>query len=342
MPRKTDARPDAILQSFGRELMKQKLWAGVDIGGTKAAVVLSAAPPLVLSRIEFATEPAQGPEPAIECIKASLHSMLAGQDTTAAALTAIGVSCGGPLNRNTGVIQAPPNLSTWVDVPIVEILAREFGCPTRLENDANAGAIAEHRFGAGRGFRHVVFLTAGTGLGAGIILNGELYLGASDMAGEIGHVRLTRSGPVGYHKAGSVEGWASGGGMAQVAERALRLAVRQGRKTSLLDTPGGRTVTARDVGIAAMAGDAVGRDIVRACGRKLGEAMAILVDILNPECIVVGGMGMRLGDLLLGPARESLRREALRPAFDACRVVPAQLGERIGDVAALCVAVDAA
>ncbi len=321
--------------------MQQTLWAGVDIGGTKTAAVLSAAPPELLGRTEFATAPEHGPEPAIQQIKAALHAMLAAQGATSSALKGIGVSCGGPLNSKTGVIQTPPNLSTWIDVPIVDILRAEFDCPVSIENDANAGAVAEHRFGAGRGYNNVVFLTLGTGLGAGIVLNGQLYSGTNDMAGEVGHVRLTRNGPVGYHKAGSVEGWASGGGMAQVAARMLAAARRAGRKSVLLDRSDLLTVTARDVGLAAQAGDAVAKSIVRTSGKKLGEAMAILVDILNPQRIVVGGMAMRLGELILAPARKSLEKEALQQSLSVCCVVPAQLGESIGDIAALCIAMDA-
>ena len=320
--------------------MSQRLWAGVDIGGTKTAVVLSAAPPALLGRIEFPTLPEQGPQPAIAQIVSSLRSLLAAQSATPAALRAIGVSCGSPLDPMAGVIQAPPNLSTWIDVPIVEILAREFSCPVRLENDANAGAVAEHRFGAGRGFSHLVFLTMGTGLGAGILIDGRLYRGVTDSAGEIGHVRLTQSGPVGYHKAGSVEGWASGGGMRQVAARVLQAAYRKREKTVLLAGHEG-IIAAREVGLAAQAGDRVARRILGISGRKLGMALAILVDLLNPECIVIGGLAMRLGDLILAPAREVLAREALSPAVAACKIVPAQLGERIGDIAALCVAIDA-
>jgi glucokinase len=129
--------------------------------------------------------------------------------------------------------------------------------------------------------------------------------------------------------------------MAQIAERVLKVVQRSGRKTVLLETFGSKRVSARDVGLAAQAGDAVARSIVRTSGRKLGEALAILVDILNPECIVIGGLAMRLGELILGPARVSMRREALGPATAVCRVVPAMLGERIGDVAALCIAMDA-
>jgi glucokinase len=275
---------------------------------------------------------------AIEQIVAALNKMLSELKSTAASLRGIGVSCGGPLDPHTGVIQAPPNLATWIDVPIVKILATEFGCPVVLENDANAGAMAEHRYGAGKGTHHMVFLTMGTGLGAGIIIHDRLYRGANDMAGEVGHVRLTQKGPVGYYKAGSVEGWASGGGLAQIAKSVLNDARRNGRKTLLLELPHEQGITAKDVGLAAEKGDAVARRILTICGRKLGLALAILVDVLNPERIVIGGLAMRLGDLILEPARQALRKEALQPALAACSVVPAMLGERIGDIAALCVA----
>lgn len=316
--------------------------AGVDIGGTKTAVVLADAPPDTLGRIEFATRQELGPEHAIASIKTAIRELLTRASASPADLAGIGVSCGSPLDPVRGVIQAPPNLSTWVDVPIVEILRSEFGCPVSLENDANAGAAAEHRFGAGRGTRHMIFLTMGTGLGAGIIIDGRLYQGVTDAAGEIGHVRLTRNGPVGYHKAGSVEGWASGGGMAQVAAREVEAARRARRSSVLLEGEAERRITARDVAEAAKAGDKLALRITNICGRKLGETLAILVDVLNPECIVIGGLAMRFGELVLKPARRWMHNEALGPSAAACRVVPAQLGERIGDVAALCIAMDAA
>jgi glucokinase len=308
--------------------MTEGVWAGVDIGGTKTAVVLSAALPAVLCRKEFPTLPGHGPEPAIRRIVECLRAQLGPRE-----LQGIGVSCGGPLNSAAGIIQAPPNLATWVDVPITRILRDEFGVPCRLENDANAGAVAEHRFGAGRGTRNMVFLTMGTGLGAGIIADGRLYRGTCDAAGEIGHVRLTRSGPVGYRKAGSVEGWASGGGLAQVAAAAVATARGLGKTTTLPEAP-----TAKDVAAAAAAGDAVARRLIRATGRRLGETLAILVDILNPERIVVGGLAMRLGEDLLAPARAVLSREGLPASVAVCEVVPAELREQIGDLAALCVA----
>jgi glucokinase len=294
------------------------MFAGVDIGGTKTAVVLSAAMPEIVARREFPTRPEDGPSPAIALIKRHLREMLAEAD---GALDAIGVSCGGPLDRTAGLIQSPPNLATWSDVGITSILGDEFGVPCYLENDANAGAVAEHRYGAGAGSSHMVFLTMGTGLGAGIVIDGRLYRGATECAGEIGHVRLTARGPVGYNKAGSVEGWASGGGIAQQAA-AAGLGAR----------------TAREVAQAAAQGNRTALRIVRTAGRKLGCALSILIDVLNPERIVIGGLAMRMGEAILGPAREVIRREALPEGARGCTIVPAALGEKIGDLAALCVA----
>jgi glucokinase len=312
---------------------------GVDIGGTKTAVLLSLAPPDVLDRVEFPTLPENGPEPALQLIKQHTAELLARHNLGHDQVLAIGVSCGGPLDHVRGVIQAPPNLATWVDVPIKAILEAEFQAECRLENDANAGAVAEHRFGSGQGCRNMIFITMGTGFGSGIITDGRLYHGSDDMAGEIGHVRLTRSGPVGYYKAGSVEGWVSGGGLAQVAQVAVAAARRRNQQTALADLlDRGRPITARDVALAAQQGDAVAARVIQSTGRKLGTVLAMLVDVLNPERIVIGGLAMRLGDTLLKPARKLIQREALAVPAKTCQVLPASLGERIGDVAALCVA----
>lgn len=310
-----------------------RLLVGVDIGGTKTAVVLSRDPPHTLWRAEFPTFPQQGPEHALAKIVSLIRQGLA---ESGSELRSIGVSCGGPLDRVRGIIQRPPNLPTWDGVPVKAILESEFGVPCALENDANAGAVAEHRFGAGRGCRHLVFLTLGTGLGAGLILNGEIFRGATSMAGEIGHVRLTEGGPNGYNKAGSVEGWASGSGMVQHAADTIRMAVAAGGSTRLAEKL--VTLSARDIGMAMAEGDAVAARIVEQTGRRLGEALAVLVDILNPERIVIGGLALRFGERLLAPARRSMQAEALPLSAAACSIFPAELGEGIGDVAAICIA----
>ncbi len=310
-----------------------RLLVGVDIGGTKTAVVLCKEPPHLLWRAEFPTAPQRGPEHALAKIAHLIRQGLAESGSEA---SSIGVSCGGPLDRIRGVIQRPPNLPTWDGVPVKAMLEAEFGVPCTLENDANAGAVAEHRFGAGRGCRHLVFLTLGTGLGAGLILNGEIFRGATSMAGEIGHVRLTEGGPNGYNKAGSIEGWASGGGMVQHAADTIRMAIAAGESTKLADRM--TMLTARDIGIAMTEGDAVAARIVEHTGRRLGEALAILVDILNPERIVIGGLALRFGEHLLSPARKWMHIEALPSSAAACSILPAELGERIGDIAAICIA----
>jgi glucokinase len=308
----------------------EKILLGVDVGGTKTAVVISTAPPVTLGRVEFATEPARGPQYALDRIVEAGRRLLGEHEGE---LTAIGVSCGSPLDRVRGIVQAPPNLTTWIDVPICHFLSQALQAPCRLENDANAGAVAEHRFGAGQGADHLVFLTLGTGLGAGIIADGRLYLGANGDAGEIGHVRLSPTGPVGYHKAGSIEGWSSGGGIAQLAARLLAQAERRGEVSVLM--PG---ATARDVGNAAKAGDQVALRILARSGERLGQALAMLIDVLNPQRIVLGGLAWRMGEPLMAPMRRVMQREALPQTLRACEIVPAALGESIGDVSALCVA----
>jgi glucokinase len=315
----------------------EKVFLGIDVGGTKTAVIVSAQPPEVLGRMEFATLPELGPERAIGLIVESGRSLLAQHALNDDSIVAIGVSCGSPLDRVRGIVQSPPNLSTWVDLPICKILADEFHTTCRLENDANAGAVAEHRFGAGQGTENMVFLTLGTGLGAGIIAGGRLYLGANGDAGEVGHVRLSRTGPVGYHKAGSVEGWSSGGGIAQLAVSMLAKAKQRGH-VSILHAQIGQGITARDVGSAAHAGDVIARSILRTSGERLGQTLAMLLDVLNPERIVLGGLAWRMGDNLLASMRKVIRREALPQTQRACEIVPAALGEKIGDVAAVCVA----
>jgi glucokinase len=310
-----------------------RMLVGIDIGGTKTAVVFCNEPLKIVWREEFPTRPELGPGHAIEKIVHLIHRARA---ETGYGIHSIGISCGGPLDRHQGLIQRPPNLSTWNDVPIKTILENEFAAPCSLENDANAGAVAEYRFGAGRGCRHMVFLTLGTGLGAGLILNGQIFRGASSLAGEIGHVRLTETGPNGYDKAGSAEGWASGAGMALHAADMIRAAIANGESTILA----GRTleISAREIGAAMAEGDTVAARIVQQTGLRLGEALAVLVDILNPERIVIGGLALRFGEDLLAPARRRLQEEALPAASAACSVVPAALGEQIGDAAAICIA----
>jgi glucokinase len=326
-----------------------KVLVGVDIGGTKTAVVLgrladgNPGRPEILDRQAFDTEHGQGPGPVVDRICSTARTLLDAHAIPASDVAGIGISCGGPLDSRRGLVLSPPNLSGWDRVPVATLLERALGAPARLQNDANACALAEWRFGAGRGCRNMVFLTFGTGMGAGLVLDGRLYEGPTDLAGEVGHVRLAEDGPEGYGKRGSFEGFCSGGGIARLAraEAARRLAA--GAPVGYCPDPAGLDgITARTVAEAATRGDPAARAVLAESGRWLGRGLAVLVDVLNPERIVIGSMFVRCREFLEPTMATELAREALPSAAAACTVVPAGLGEAIGDFACLAVAMAAA
>ena len=302
---------------------------GLDIGGTRTAVVLGDRTGNILRRSEFATHPERGFEPAFAELCQYIAAIRAHAAKPSPPPDVLSVSIGGPLEIETGIIHSPPNLPGWDNIPLKTLLQERTGLPVYIEHDGNAGALAEWYFGAARGARNVIFLTMGTGFGGGLILNGQLYRGTTDLAGEVGHLRLAETGPVAFGKAGSWEGLCGGAGIARRA--AQRFPARWG--------PG--TVTVRGLAQLAQTGDADARTIFAEVGRDLGRGLAILLDVLNPEVIVIGSLAVRLGELVLQPARDELTREALPGAVAACRIVPAGLGERLGDLAALCAAIQA-
>ncbi|MFV0401136.1 MAG: ROK family protein [Oscillospiraceae bacterium] len=318
--------------------------AGIDIGGTKTAVILArqserAAPPEILERIAFSTpvgaEAKRGPIQIQEALREALER----RKLSPSDLAAIGASCGGPLDSENGLILSPPNLYGWDELPIVRGLEEAFGVPSALQNDADACALAEWRYGAGQGCRNMIFLTMGTGMGAGLILNGRLYSGTNGMGGEVGHTRLDRNGPVGYGKEGSFEGFCSGGGIAQVARtRALEL-LQTGKPASycatLEELP---NITARSVAEAAQAGHSDALAVWRETGERLGQGVSLLIDILNPERIVIGSIFQRSETLLRESMELVIARETLSRNRSVCEIVPALLGDQIGDYAALSVA----
>lgn len=281
-------------------------YVGIDIGGTKCAVVRGDDQGTILQKVQF---PTAGRDETLDRILAEAAAMVTA-DTVSA-----GISCGGPLDSRRGLILGPPNLPGWNQVPITRMVSQSCGVDAFLQNDADACALAEWRFGAGAGCENMVFLTFGTGIGAGLILNGRLYSGSGGAAGEIGHVRLYDDGHIGYGKAGSFEGYCSGGGIAQYGQgSALELAKR------------------------AEAGDKEALEIWMRIGRDMGRLLAVLIDLLNPERIVIGSIFVRAGQYMRKSMEETLREEALPGNLDACRVVPAKLGESLGDMAAICVA----
>lgn len=311
---------------------------GVDIGGTKCAVVYGIdidGQIRIEDKVRFDTLDVNNTISRILnelkrlCLKYSLNP----ENTRG-----IGISCGGPLDSRKGMILSPPNLPGWDNIPIVQMVENATGIKASLQNDANACAVAEWKYGAGRGTKNMVFLTFGTGLGAGMILDGRLYSGTNDFAGELGHIRLADFGPVGYGKAGSVEGFASGGGIAQLAATAVKEKLMMGNKVSWCPNGDISSITAKEVAEAAKKGDELAIEIYKTSATYLGKAIAILIDLINPEMIIIGSIFVRAEELIRPFMQAAIDHEALSGASKVCMIKPAELSESIGDVAALSLA----
>lgn len=318
--------------------MKYRLLAGVDIGGTKCAVTLGLPESggiVIKDKLRFPTTDVEG---TIRDIKSALREVMERNGLGSEGISAIGISCGGPLDSRTGVIMSPPNLPGWDNIPIVRILSEEFEVPAAVHNDANACALAEWLFGAGKGTRNMVFMTFGTGLGAGLILDGKLYTGTNDNAGELGHIRLEGFGPVGYGKAGSFEGFCSGSGIEQLARSMVKERLQMGHSVPWCPDGNLDVITAKAVADAMREGDPLAKRVYEVSARQLGKGLSIVIDILNPEVIVIGSIYARNEDIFKPLMEEVLAQEALPLANKVCKVVPAALGESIGDYAALSIA----
>ncbi len=286
----------------------------LDIGGTKCAVCAANAQGKILFRRQIATKD-------YPCWQDVLEILVQFGKESGFDPLAIGVSCGGPLDSEKGLVLSPPNLPGWDEVPVTKWLEERMHVPAFLQNDANACALAEWQYGAGKGSRNMAFLTFGTGLGAGLILNGRLFEGANGMAGEIGHIRMAEDGPVGYGKRGSLEGFCSGGGLAQLAKMRI-----------------GREMSAKELAEAAEKGNLEAEKVLRESAQMLGRGLSILVDILNLDTIVIGSIFARAEKWFRAEMEKMMQREALPMGLSVCRVVPAALGDSIGDLAAVTIA----
>jgi glucokinase len=317
---------------------QSELYLGLDIGGTKCGLVVGDASFSIKSKIVFDTRTERGYQAILSEFQKHIKSLLV--DYSDYKLKRIGISCGGPLDSKRGIIYSPPNLPGWDSVPITKIFSDEFGVEVALQNDANACALAEWLMGAGKGTSNMIFLTFGTGMGAGLILNGKLYSGTNDLGGEVGHLRLEKTGPVGFGKAGSFEGFCSGGGITQLAKSIISERLKNNQSVYFcpsLELVG--EIDSKIVALAAQTGDPVASEIIRISAEYLGQGLAILIDILNPECIVIGSVYAR-NEVLFKPIVEKvLQNEAIPAALEVCQIKPAKLGDSIGDYAALCVAI---
>jgi len=299
---------------------------GFDIGGTKTACVEGNIDGEILQRVETPTNAAQAFAETFPGIVKHAQTLVGVAKDAGRTIAAVSVSVGGPLKIDEGFLINPPHLPGWHGVDLKSHLGAAFpGLPVLVEHDGIAGALSEFYFGVGNGrtdLRHLIFLTFGTGVGAGFIVNGQILRGASDTAGEVGHWRLAEDGPMGFGKRGSWESFASGAGLVELAAQLFPKRWRS-------ETP------IREVVEAMIANDAEALQVAAEAGKWMGRGLALLIDALNPQAIVFGSLGVALGERILEPARRVIADEALPQAAAACKLLPSVLGKRIGDVAAL-------
>lgn len=300
--------------------MSDQCVAGIDIGGTKIALAVADLDGRVLEQTRVPARTAErGPHAIMEEALAEIERLLV---QTGSRLAAVGVGCGGPLDRKRGLILSPPNLPGWDEFPIVRLVEERLGVPALLDNDANAAALGEHRHGAGVGYKHLIYITQSTGIGGGVIVRGELVHGICDGAGEVGHMTVLPDGPeCGCGGRGCLEALCSGTGIARRARE--RLAAGEASALSALSPA---EVTGRAVAEAARAGDAVAAQVWDEMIHYLAVGVGNLCNVLAPEAVVIGGGVSEAGEQLFGPLRERVRERMRMLPPEKINILQASLG----------------
>jgi len=301
----------------------------IDLGGTKIIAAIVSSQGQVMAREYYPTLAGEGPQSVIDRILSAIDQLLRVRNIDLFQLDSISIASAGAIDLDQGLVTSSPNLPGWYDIPLRDIVNRKYRVNTFLINDASAAALGEYNFGAGKGVNNLIYLTVSTGIGGGIIINGELYLGPSGSAGEIGHMTIDINGPrCSCGNIGCLETLASG---TAVAGEAIRR-IGQGEESSLTEMVEGKieNITAEKVGVAAQGGDSLALDVISEAATYLGVGMVNLVNIFNPEMIIVGGGVAQIGDLLLDPVRQMVKERAFQLSAQAVRIVPAQLGDNAG------------
>ena len=301
----------------------------IDVGGTKIIAAIISNQGKVIAREYCLTLADEGPQSVINRILSAIDHLLSLRNLAPSQLDSISIAAAGAIDFEKGLVTSSPNLPGWYDIPLRDIVKEKYGVNTFLINDATAAALGEHHFGAGRGVNNLILLTVGTGIGGGIIINNELYSGPCGSAGEIGHMTIDVNGPrCNCGNVGCLEMLASG---TVVAQEAIRR-ISQGERSSLIEIVDGKieSITAEKVGVAAQGGDSLALEVITKAATYLGVGMVNLVNIFNPEMIIVGGGMAQMGDLLLNTARQVVWERAFQLSAQAVRIVPAQLGDNAG------------
>ncbi|HEX73693.1 MAG TPA: ROK family protein [Dehalococcoidia bacterium] len=301
----------------------------IDLGGTKIITAIISNSGQVIAKDYQLTLADESSQSVIERISSAIDHLLSLRNIDSSQLASISIAAAGAIDFNKGLVTSSPNLPGWNDVPLRDIVKEKYRVNTFLLNDASAAALGEHRLGAGSGVSNLIYLTVSTGIGGGIIINGKLYSGQCGGAGEIGHMTIDVNGPrCNCGNIGCLEVLASG---TAVAKEAIRR-IRQGERSSINEMVGGKIedITADKVGAAAQEGDSLALEIVSQAATYLGVGMVNLVNIFNPEMIIVGGGVSKMGDLLLNPARQVVKERAFQLSAQVVRIVLAHLGEDAG------------
>ena len=316
--------------------MSSPLYAGIDLGGTKILVLIADAEGNVCGDIRVPTLADEGPDAVIARMVAATREAAKEAGVEMRAIAGAGVSAPGPIDADDGVITDPPNLPGWHDVPLARALREQLDMPVVLENDANCGAVGEHRYGAGRGYRHMIYITVSTGIGGGIIIDDRLYVGASGAAGELGHIAVAADGPLcGAGHVGCLEAFASGTAIANRAEEGIAAGGLPRTARLAEHNP---PLSAEEVHMAAEQGEEGAAAIIESAGRYLGIGLASIINAFNPQAVVIGGGLTNIGERLLGPARIEARRRSFDQAFDDVKLLEWELGERVSALGAIAVA----
>lgn len=306
---------------------------GIDVGGTNVKIALVDGEGKIIYSNSVPTYAQMGYEYTVNNIKQAIRDLMKETNTDAKEIEGIGFDFPGQVDYKTGVVKLAPNIPGWINVPIAQMIEEEFNIPTRIDNDVRCAALGELKFGAGKGCENFVCITVGTGIGSGLVINGQLVRGAANAAGEIGHIKLQMNGgPIcGCGDTGCLEAFASGPSIVAMAQEYLK----GGKSTKFREMAGADgEITPYIVAKAAEAGDPVAKRIFEIVGTYIGMGLVSVINLLNPEKVIIGGGVAAAGNLLLDPIRKTIKERAMVVAGNSVEIVPAELGNSAGVIGA--------
>lgn len=315
-----NGRPPVVLEINP----KRGLVAAVDMGATHVNIALADFSAKIIEETSLPFDIKQGPQVCLAEVRRILQELLDRYGISISEIMAVGVGVPGPVIKDAGMVMSPPIMPGWDRYPIRQTLEEAWGCPVSLNNDAELGALGEWAYGAGRGEKNLAFIKVGSGIGAGLIINQQIYGGTTGSAGEIGHITIEENGPLctcGNH--GCMEAFAGGNAIAIQA----RKMVQTGKRTLLSNIPL-ENITAREVAESARRGDLPSQEIIMRAGTFIGIAIAGVVNLFNPSAVIIGGGVAQAGDLLTTSIRQAVRDRSLHASEQSVHITTAMLGQR--------------